>query len=301
MAHSHASISSGLTLRLMATMALNFIITVAEIIGGLLAGSLSLISDALHNFSDGVSVLLSYFAIKLKQRDYSSRHTFGFKRSEIFAAAINATVLVGISCYLFYEAVHRFLHPQPIKGLLMISVAVVGLAANVVGTWLLHRDASRSINIRSAYLHLLTDALSSLGVLTGGVLIYFWNIYWVDPLLTIVIGVYIIIESFQILSQSVHILMEGAPPDIEIEKLRKIVEAFPEVRNIHHVHLWMVGENDVHLEAHVNVQDMLVSQSDDLRKRMEERLTAELGIRHITLQFECDQCPEEGLIKKGIE
>jgi len=294
MAHTHSHSSTGI--RLVITIILNFTITVAEIIGGIISGSLSLISDALHNFSDGVSVIISYFAIKLKQKDFSSKHTFGFKRAEILAAVINSSVLVIISIYLFYEAVIRFQNPEPIKGVLMTIVASVGLAANIIGTLLLKRDAATSINIRSSYLHLLTDAISSVAVILGGLAIVFWNIYWIDPVLTILIAVYITRESFKILFDAIHVLMEGAPPGIKIKEIQREVEALGEVEDIHHVHIWTVGENDVHLEAHVNVPDMMISKSNMLGEKIERILKEKFEINHITLQFECEQCKEAGLV-----
>jgi cobalt-zinc-cadmium efflux system protein len=294
MAHNHSHSSTGT--RLLITVILNFTITIAEIIGGIISGSLSLISDAFHNFSDGVSVIISYFAIRLKQRNFSSKHTFGFKRAEILAAVINSSVLVVISVYLFYEAILRFQNPEPVKGLLMTIIAAIGLSANVIGTLLLKRDAGTSINIRSSYLHLLTDAISSVAVILGGLAIVLWNIYWIDPVLTILIAVYITRESFKILSDAIHVLMEGAPPGIEIKEIQSEVEALEEVEDIHHVHIWTVGENDVHLEAHVNVPDMLISKSNLLYEKIELILKEKFGINHITLQFECEQCKEAGLV-----
>lgn len=294
MAHHH-QISGN---RLLVTMLLNFLITITEVAGGIISGSLSLISDALHNFSDGISIIISYIAIKLRYRENSPRHTFGLKRAEIFAAVINSSLLLMISFYLFYEAVERLIHPQLIRGNLMTIVALIGLGANVIGTLLLQRDAKNSINVKSAYLHLLSDAVSSVGVVLGGLAIYFWKIYWIDPILTILIGLYILKESYKILLQAVHILMEGAPPEIDLNDLQQIVEKIPGVQDIHHIHLWTVGEHDLHLEAHININDMLVSNSDLLREKIEKILEKSFGINHTTLQFECNQCQKVGLIKK---
>ncbi len=294
MAHKHSHSSTGI--RLLITVILNVLITVAEIIGGIISGSLALISDALHNFSDAISVIISYIAIKLKERDSSSKHTFGFKRAEILAAVINSSVLVIISIYLFYEAILRFQNPEPIKGVLMTVVASIGLAANIAGTLLLKRDAKTSMNIRSSYFHLLSDAVSSVAVIIGGLAITFWNMYWFDPLLTILIAVYITRESFKILSDAIHVLMEGAPPDISIKEIQSEVEKLEKVENIHHVHIWTVGENDVHLEAHIDVADMMISKSNILGEQIEVLLKTKFGINHITLQFECEQCKDAGLV-----
>jgi cobalt-zinc-cadmium efflux system protein len=175
-------------------------------------------------------------------------------------------------------------------------VATFGLIANIIGTLLLKRDAATSINIRSSYLHLLTDAISSVAVIFGGLAIVFWNIYWIDPVLTILIAVYITRESFKILSDAMHVLMEGAPPGISIKDIQNEVEAIDEVEDIHHLHIWTVGENDVHLEAHVNVPDMMISKSNLLGDKIEQLLKEKFGINHITLQFECEQCKEAGLV-----
>jgi len=283
--------------RLLITMTLNFIITIAEIIGGIFSGSLSLIADALHNFSDGVAVIITYLALKLKSRKNSYRHTFGLKRAEILAAVLNSSVLVIISLYLFYEAVQRFLEPRQVAGGLMIMVATIGLVANIIGTLLLRRDSKTSMNIKSAYLHLFSDAVSSVGVIIGGIAIHFWKIYWIDPLLTIAIGVYIIKESYQILIQAVHILMEGAPSDISLQDIQRSFATIPEVDDIHHVHIWSVGENDVHMEAHLNIKDMRISESSELRQKLEQILKDTFEINHVTLQFECGECENVGLIK----
>ena len=297
MAHNHSHSSTGI--RLIITVLLNLLITVVEVIGGIISGSLALISDALHNFSDAISVIISYIAIRLKERDSSSKHTFGFKRAEILAAVINSSVLVIISIYLFYEAILRFQNPEPIKGILMTVVASIGLAANIAGTLLLKRDAKKSMNIRSSYFHLLSDAISSVAVIIGGLAITFWNMYWLDPLLTILIAVYITRVSFKILSNAIHVLMEGAPPDISIREIQTEVEKLEKVENIHHVHIWTVGENDVHLEAHIDVADMMISKSNLLGEQIEALLKTRFGINHITLQFECEQCKDVGLVING--
>jgi cobalt-zinc-cadmium efflux system protein len=283
-------------------MILNLVITIVEIAGGILSGSLSLISDAIHNFSDTIALIVSYAAFNLRNRDNSYRHTFGLKRAEILATVINSSVLIVISFFLFYEAVMRLMNPAAIETNIMIIVAVVGLTANLCSTLLLKKDSADSMNIRSSYIHLLGDALASGAVILGGIAIGLWNAAWIDPVLTILIGLFIIKESYHLLSEAVHVLMEGAPPDISLEEIKAEVEKFSQVSDIHHIHLWMVGDNDVHLEAHVNVNDMKISDSDSLRRKIEEMLEADFGIRHITLQFECQQCLEEGLIghhKKG--
>lgn len=294
--HDHQHLENATTTRMFITMTMNFVITGAEVIGGLISGSLALISDALHNLTDGIAIIISYIAIKLKGAERSPRHTFGLKRAEIFAAAINATVLFGISLYLFYEAIQRLISPQPIQGNLMIIIASIGLTANVIGTWLLSKDSHKSMNIKSAYLHLLIDAMSSVVVIIGGILITIFDVYWIDPILTILIGIYVLRESVQIIREASHILLEGAPPDIDLEDVKQEVEKIPEVINIHHIHIWSVGENDVHFEAHIDIQDMMVSETCEIQEKIEHILMEEFPINHITLQFECDKCSPAKLI-----
>ena len=279
-------------------MLLNFAITIVQVIGGILSGSLALISDALHNFSDGVSIIISYIALKLRGRDNSIRHTFGLKRAEILAAVINASVLIVIYIFLFYESITRFSKPHDVEAGIMSAVASIGLVANIIGTILLKRDSGNSINIRSSYMHLLSDSVSSVAVILGGIAIAVWNAAWIDPLLTILIGLYIIKESYDILTEAVHVLMEGAPPNISLDNIKEEVEKFSEVEDIHHIHIWTVGDNDIHLEAHVNISDMKISESDRLRMKIEELLESNFEIRHITLQFECNSCMESGLLGK---
>ncbi|KAF0162230.1 MAG: cation diffusion facilitator family transporter [Ignavibacteria bacterium] len=296
--HSHAHGLNTTTGRLFTTMALNFVITIVQVIGGIFSNSLALISDALHNLSDGVSIIISYFAIQLKKKDSSYKHTFGLKRAEILAAVINASALIVIYAFLFYEAVKRFMNPEEIEPLTMSIVAAIGLVANIIGTLLLKRDSKDSLNIRSAYMHLLSDSVSSVAVIFGAIAIALWKINWIDPVLTLLIGIYIVRESYVILSEAIHVLMEGTPPQIDVEKIQEEVEKFSEVDDFHHVHVWMVGENDVHLEAHVNITDMKISESNELRARIEKMLDDKFRIHHVTLQFECNQCPDVGLLGK---
>jgi cobalt-zinc-cadmium efflux system protein len=279
-------------------MLLNILITVVQIAGGIISGSLALISDALHNLSDAVSIIISYIAIRLKKQNNSERHTFGLKRAEILAAVINSSVLIAIYIFLFYEAFLRFLNPDKIEAGIMTLIASIGFVANVIGTILLRRDSKNSINIRSSYIHLLSDSVSSVAVILAGIAISVWNILWIDPLLTIFIGIYIIKESFNILLEAVHVLMEGAPSEISLDEVKKEVEKFSEVKDIHHIHIWTVGDGDIHLEAHVNINDIKISESDKLRFKIEQKIESIFHIHHITLQFECNQCLEDGLLGK---
>lgn len=285
------------TTRLFITMMLNFLITIVEVIGGLISGSLSLISDALHNFSDGIAIIISYIAIRLGKHPESSTYTFGLKRAEILAAALNAGTLIAICLYLFKESYERFVSPQPIQGSTMITVATIGLIANVAGTLLLKKGSHHNINIRSAYLHLLGDAVSSAAVIIGGACIILFKAYWVDPLLTIIISIYILKGSTEIVKESIQVLMMGAPQNISLQNIQKEMEGIDGVQNIHHVHVWRLGEHEVYFEAHVDVDDMMISQTTSLCNHIEEHLKQNHGVTHVTLQLECNKCPGKKLIQ----
>ncbi len=294
--HKHATENhhhQSLGWRLLITMLLNFGITITEIIGGILSGSLALISDALHNFSDGIAIIISYTAWKLGKRPKDKRYTFGWKRAELFAAIINSVTLLGIGLYLIVESVNRFNHPVAIESRLMMIVAAFGLLANLTGTFLLQRGASGNLNIKSAYLHLLTDAASSVAVLLGGALIYWYGISWIDPLLTILISLYLIYEAFKIVRDATRILMMRAPVDFDAEAVRIRLQQEKPVCNIHHVHVWSLTDDQIHFEAHVEITDMPVSESEKLIRHLGQILEEKFGIKHATFQMETGQCDEK--------
>lgn len=278
------------------TMGLNFFITIAEAIGGFISGSLSLISDALHNFSDGIAIIITYIAMRLSKKPKTFKYTFGLKRAEIIAAIINASTLIIISFFLIKEAIERFYHPSPITGSLMLIVASLGLIANVAGTLLLKKGSENNLNIRAAYFHLLSDAVSSVAVIIGAVFIIFYKIYWIDPVLTILISVYILKETYEIVKEAVEVIMMSSPDGIELDELKHLVEEIPFVKNVHHVHLWKMNDNDTHFEAHIEVEDMAVSKTIEIQKQIEHKLHDKYEINHTTLQFECDKCENKTLI-----
>jgi len=296
--HSHSAESTS-EKNLFITMALNFIITIAEVIGGFISGSLSLISDALHNFSDGIAIIITYIAMRLSKKPKTFKYTFGLKRAEIIAAIINASTLIIISFFLIKEAVVRFYNPTPITGSMMLIVASIGLIANVAGTLLLKKGSENNLNIRAAYFHLLSDAVSSLAVIIGAVFIIFYKIYWIDPLLTILISVYILKETYEIVKEALDVILMSSPEGIELNELKDSVESITGVINVHHIHLWKMNDNDTHFEAHIEVEDMEVSKTITIQKQIEHKLHDKYEINHITLQFECGACDEVDLIKNG--
>lgn len=281
--------------RLIIVVALNFVITIAQIVGGLYAGSLSLISDALHNFSDGIAIIISYLAIRIAERENDERRSFGYKRATILAAVLNAFFLIAISAFLFKEAYFKFIDPKPINGGVVIFVGLIGLVANFVGMLLLQQGAKGSLNIRASYLHLLTDTLSSVAVVIGGVLIYYFSAYWVDPILTVAIGLYILKESYGIVKKAFHILMQGAPEELNLAPILEEILAIEGVLGVHHVHVWSMDEHSVYFEAHVLISDMLISEAGPIHDAIENKLYKN-GIGHATIQFEYEGCSDQAII-----
>lgn len=294
--HSHNHGSGTSEKNLFITMALNFFITIAEVIGGFISGSLSLISDALHNFSDGIAIIITYIAMRLSKKPKTFKYTFGLKRAEIIAAIINASTLIIISFFLIKEAIERFYNPSPITGSLMLIVAALGLIANIAGTLLLKKGSEGNLNIRAAYFHLLSDAVSSLAVIIGAVFIIFYKIYWIDPLLTILISLYILKETYEIVKEALEVIMMSSPDGIDLNELKILVESLSGVKNVHHIHLWKMNDNDTHFEAHIEVEDMLVSKTAEVQKLIEHELHERYEINHTTLQFECGVCENKNMI-----
>ncbi len=295
--HTHYKKNNSAEKNLLITSLLNIVITVAEIVGGILSNSLALLSDALHNLSDAVAVFIAYLASRISHRNSTEEKTFGYKRIEILSALFNAVVLIVVCGFLIYEAYNRFLHPQPIKGVIMFWVALVGLLANLFAVSLLHSQAGSSLNVKAAYLHLLGDTFSSVLVIISSILIYYFQFYWIDPLITLLISLYIIKEAYSILKEAVNILMQFTPKSIDLQKVKYEIEKIPEIENIHHVHIWSLNDLQVHFECHIDViKDFRISETEDLRNNLKELLSNEFGISHTTIQFEFNCCDQKSLI-----
>lgn len=276
---------------------LNLVITAVEIAGGLLSGSLALLSDALHNLSDTFATLIAYLATLIGKREANPKKTFGYKRLEILAALTNAVILIVMSVFLIREAWLRLQEPSPINSLIMLVVGMIGLLANLYAVLILRKDAGRSINVRAAYVHLIGDSLSSVVVILGSIAIRIFKIYWIDPLITVLISIYIVRSGFVILKQSVNILMQSAPDHLDLALVKSRVEQESEVLNIHHIHSWMLTDREVHLEAHVELnEDLKISQVKQIHNRIEQLLREDFEISHITLQFEFDSDHAPSLI-----
>lgn len=289
--HTHAENVRGK--KLLWVTLLNFSISLVQVAGGIISNSLSLISDAIHNLGDTSAIFIAFLAGKHADKKPDARKTFGYKRTEILAALFNAVVLIAICFFLFVEAYERFRNPQAIKGGIMLSVAVFGLIANLISVLVLQKEKSHNLNIRAAYLHLLGDTLSSVAVIAGGIAILVWQIYWLDPLVTVAVGVYIIYHTWDVVRQTVDILMQATPRHIDIQEIKQSLEALPQVENIHHLHIWQMDDEHIHLEAHLNIsQDLSLSKAQTVRHDVETLLKDKFGISHITLQIEYKGCKD---------
>jgi len=282
---------------LLISIFLNILITIAQVIGGLVSGSLSLLSDALHNFSDVISLIISYVASKLTKQKASASRTFGFKRAEILAAFINASTLVIVAVILIIEAVKRFFDPQEIESSLVIWLSIVAILGNGFSVLLLKKDSKSNLNMRSAYLHLITDMLASVAVLIGGLLMKYYQLYWVDSVLTFLIAVYLIWVGWDLLKTSTKMIMLFTPDHINIEEVVKTVNLIPKVKKLHHVHIWNLSDDELHLEAHLDLyENISITEFDSLLITIEQVLHDEFNINHVTIQPEYDKADPKEII-----
>lgn len=263
------------------------VITVSQIIGGILSGSLALLSDALHNFSDVLSLVFSYVAHKLSRKKASVNQTFGYKRAELIAAFVNAMTLIIVALFLVYGAIERFFNPQHIESGLVIWLSILGIAANGLSVILLKKDADKNLNMKSAYLHLFTDMLASIAVLVGGLLMKYLQWFWVDSVLTLAIAVYLIIVGFDLLKKSTQMLMLFTPSHLDIKDIVSEVHKIPGVNKLHHIHLWYLNEEELHLEAHLDCfEDIKMTEFNLLLNQIEQVLFDKFHINHINIQPE---------------
>ena len=281
--HKHEVKGSNLILSIL----LNLLITIAQIVGGIISGSLALISDALHNFSDVLSLVFSLIAHKLSRRKASINNTFGYKRAELIAAFINAITLIIVALYLIFEAATRFFHPEPIKSGLVIWLAILGIVVNGGSVLLLKKDSKHNLNMKSAYLHLLTDMMASVAVLVGGLLMKFYGWFWVDSVMTLLIAMYLIYVSYDLIKSATKMLMLFTPDFIDIKEVVREVHKIKGVNKLHHIHIWHLNDEELHLEAHLDcADDIKMSEFNILLNEIEMVLFNKFNINHINIQPE---------------
>jgi len=266
---------------------LNILITIAQVIGGLISGSLSLLSDALHNFSDVIALIISYIADKLTQKEFTQEQTFGYKRAEVIAALINAASLIAIALILAKEAITRFHEPVEIESFLVIALAAFSILVNGGSVLLLKKDSEENMNMKSAYLHLLSDMISSVAVLAGGIGMYYLQIFWIDSVLSIMIAVYLVYSSFGLLVKTLRVLMHFVPSDLDLMAIKDDILQIPSIENIHHIHAWQLNDKEVHFEAHIDFkEDLCLSKVCEITDQIKNLLKDKFQIEHIVLQSE---------------
>lgn len=278
-------------LRFLEATVLNLVITAVEFGGGLLSGSLALLSDAIHNLGDSASIVMAYVASRISQRNSNQFKTYGYRRAEILSSYFNAIFLLVMSALLIWEAIRRFAHPHPVNGGLMLVVAVVGLLANGFSAWLLHSGSHNNLNLKATYLHILSDAFASGGVILGALIIKIFHVVWADPLMTIVVSVYIAYKTIPIIIEATNILME-AGPRLDYRAVKATVLSVPGVVNIHHVHTWMIDEHRIMLTAHIALEDQELSEVEPIYQKIRKLLKDKYNIEHATLQAEVDRGKE---------
>lgn len=266
------------------------VVLVGELIGGVMTGSLALLSDAAHVFLDMFALALSYLAIKLANRSPNARHSFGFSRMKVLAALINGGTLLLVSVEIFREALIRFQHPEPVLAGPMLIVAIIGLAANILVAFVLGGHDHDDLNTRAAFLHVIGDALSSVGVIVAGILMLFTGWTWVDPAAGILIAIIILAGAWRVLKKAIHILNEGAPDDATTDTVSRAISKIPEVISVHDTHVWMIEPGYRILSAHVVLSNRLLGDTQQIMESIKEILTHQFSISHTTIQFECVDC-----------
>ncbi len=291
MAHTHETHVS--RKKLTAAILLNAGITVAEVIGGILTGYLSLLADAIHNLSDVAALILAYIGEIGSAKPSTKRSTYGFKRLEVMTAMISAVSLVVIAVYIFYEAYRRFISPQAIDDpTLLLTVAGIGLLGNVLSVWVLHASKEHSLNFKTAFLHMLYDTLSSVAVIVGAIIIFKTGWNYLDPILSTLIGVMILWSSFKVLKEATMIFMEAVPDRIDFDAVANELEKHEYVCEVHHLHIWSLSSTSVALSCHISLKNKDYERAPEVIYDLSRIMHEKFGIDHCTIQPEMDYCPD---------
>ncbi len=268
------------------------LVAVVEVAGGILANSLALIGDAGHMLTDSIAITLSLFAMIIASKPPDIKRTYGHYRIEILASLINGAVLVFIAGYIFYESYRRFVNPPEVKGAVMLAIASIGLLANLIGIYFLRKGQQVNLNIRSAFLHMLGDTLSSIGVIFAGIIIYLTGWMLIDPVVSILIGGIILKGAVELVLESSDILLESVPRGISLEKVNDSMQSVKGVLDVHDLHLWSITSGINALSAHILIEDQRVSEGSRIINELNEVLRSRFNINHTTLQLECSNCSE---------
>jgi cobalt-zinc-cadmium efflux system protein len=280
-------------LRLAAAIVLNLLLTVAEIAGGLVSGSLALLADALHNLNDCGCLVIALVAGRIARQRADHRYTFGYRRAEVVGALINLTTLIAVSLYLVGEAVWRYFSPQQVEGWIVVIVAAVALAVDGATVLFLLAMSRGNLNLRAALLHNLADTFASLGVILAGVAVLLWDLWEADVLIAMVIAGYILWHSLRMIRQSIAILMESTPEGLDLRQLVREAQAVQGVRSLHHIHVWQLDEQHNAMEAHVVLDPSDGATLERIKHALKQRLELTFGITHSTLEFEFRPIPDD--------
>jgi len=293
--HHHHEVSGK---NLFITIVLNIIITISQIGGGIVSGSLALLSDAVHNFSDVIALVIAYVANRMAAKPSTNERTFGYKRVEILAALFNASVLIAIAIFLIIEAFHKFNHPEPINSIWVIGLGLLSIVLNAASVLLIKDDAHENMNIRAAYLHLLTDVMTSVAVVGGGLLMYYFQLFWVDPLVSVLIALYLVWASVGLIKESSAVLMQFTPYGLKVDDVINTIEQDPAIKDVHHIHLWQLDDKRIYLEAHLGfVENLTLQESDKVIDMLEILLHDMYDIEHTTFQCEYARCANTDRLK----
>jgi cobalt-zinc-cadmium efflux system protein len=294
--HSHLrEAAKQTTSRLSLSLFLTLAFVVLEAGAGYFANSLALLTDAAHNLTDVIALGLSWFAVRLTSQPANAQKTYGYHRAGILVALLNSTTLVLISIGIFYEAYLRFVSPPEVKSNVLIGVGLVAVVINLVTALLVHRDSESDLNLRSAFVHLMGDVISTVGAVIAGVIIYFTNANWLDPLVSVLIGFLILYNAWGILRETVDILLESTPRDLDIKKMVSDITKVDGVLGVHDLHVWSLTQNLRTMSAHILTEDISVSAGAEIQGRINELVYHRYNIAHATLQLECVDCDPNSL------
>jgi len=289
--HSHfGNLAQQTTQRLSLSLTLTLAFVIIETAAGFVSNSLALLTDAAHNFTDVIALALSWYALKIATRPAHSGKTYGYHRVGILVALVNSTTLILISLGIFYEAWHRFLAPPEVDSPILIGVATLAFLVNAVTAWLVRRGSEHDLNLRSAFVHLMGDVLSTIGAMIAGILIFFTQWNWLDPLVSALIGIIIVWNAWTILRQTIRILLESTPENIDMKSMVDDLLKVDGVRDVHDLHVWSINENLRVLSAHVTTDDIPISAGTHIQQGVNEILFHKYNIQHATLQLECEGC-----------
>ena len=284
--HHHNEVTQKSVKLLILSFVINMLLSVAEIIGGIISGSVSLIGDALHNTSDAFSILIAVIAFKIGNKKASAKYTYGFKRAEIIGGFVNLILLFISGCYLLVEGIERLINPQQIDGLLIIWISVLALIIDALTAKISHHDAHHNSNMKMVFIHNLADAFGSIGVIISGLCIMWFDLYRVDGIVALLIAFYMIFQSVVSFPQIVNILMNAVPDNIDIEQVKNSLLAIKNIKNVHHLHLWCISEHNVAIECHIE------SDNNDIIVEATQLLKDKFGITHCNFQVENKSCGE---------